>query len=165
MTGPRKPFAFLQSSFRKSSAVFSPDGRWVAYESDESGRNEIYVRPFHPPGEKDSDAASASVQWQVSTSGGVAATWRSDGREIFYIDPSGAMMAAPITLSKSTLTAGTPVKLFHTNIFGGGEQSLGRNYDVAPDGRFLIETMDNALNSAAAPITLIQNWTPAAAKQ
>jgi eukaryotic-like serine/threonine-protein kinase len=160
MTGPPKPFAFLQSSFRKSSAVFSPDGRWVAYESNESGQNEIYVRPFRPPGEKDPDAASASVQWQVSSSGGVAATWRPDGREIFYLDPSGAMMAAPITVSRATLAAGTPVKLFQTRIFGGGEQSLGRNYDVAPDGRFLIETLDTALNSAAAPITLIQNWTP-----
>jgi eukaryotic-like serine/threonine-protein kinase len=165
MTGPRKPFAFLQSSFSKSSGVFSPDGRWVAYESNESGRNEIYVRPFRPPGEKVSDAVSASVQWQVSTSGGVAATWRPDGREIFYIDPSGAMMAAPITVSRDTLAAGTPVKLFQTKIFGGGEQSLGRNYDVAPDGRFLIETLDTALNSAAAPITLIQNWNPDATKQ
>ena len=132
----------------------------MAYESNESGRNEIYIRPFHAPEEKESDAASASVQWQVSTSGGVAATWRPDGREIFYLDPSGAMMAAPITVSRATLAAGTPVKLFQTRIFGGGEQSLGRNYDVAPDGRFLIETLDTALNSAAAPITLIQNWTP-----
>jgi Tol biopolymer transport system component len=161
MTGPRKPFPFLQSTFTKSWGVFSPDGRWVAYQSNESGRNEIYVRPFHPPGAKDSDAASAAVQWQVSTAGGVAATWRPDGKEIDYIDSSGAMMAALITVNGATLVAGTPAKLFQTKILGGGETPSGREYDVAPDGRFLINTV---VNSAAAPITLIQNWNPDSTK-
>jgi Tol biopolymer transport system component len=162
MTGPHKRFPFLQSSFTKSWGVFSPDGRWVAYQSDESGRNEIFVRPFHPPGAKDSDAASAAVQWQVSTAGGVAATWRPDGKEIDYIDPSGAMMAAPITVSGATLVAGTPAKLFQTKILDGGKTPVGREYDVAPDGRFLI---NNVVNSAAAPITLIQHWNPDVTKQ
>jgi hypothetical protein len=135
----------------------------VAYQSNESGRFEIYVRPFHPPGTKDSNAASDAVQWQVSTAGGIYPTWRPDGKEIYYIDPSGAMMAAPITVSGAELAAGTPVKLFQTRIVGGGEtEKSGRAYDVAPDGRFLIDTVSE---SAAAPITLIQNWNPEATTQ
>jgi hypothetical protein len=98
----------------------------------------------------------------VSTAGGVAATWRPDGKEIDYIDPSGAMMAAPITVSGATLVAGTPAKLFQTKILDGGKTPVGREYDVAPDGRFLI---NNVVNSAAAPITLIQHWNPDVTKQ
>jgi Tol biopolymer transport system component len=160
MLGARAPSVFLKSPFLEAWGVFSPDGRWVAYESNESGRFEIYVRPFHPPGEKDLAAASAAVQSQVSVSGGIFPTWRPDGKEIFYVDPAGAMMAAPITVSGATLAAGTPVKLFQTRIVGGGvDAEQGSQYDLAPDGRFLINTV---LNSAAAPITLIQNWNPEA---
>ncbi len=162
MVGARTPAVFLKTPFDESNGVFSPDGRWVAYQSNESGRYEIYVRPFHPPGAKDSDVASDAVQWQVSTAGGIEPTWRPDGKEIDYIDPSGAMMAAPITVSATTFAAGTPVQLFQTRIAGGGENSTLRQYDVAPDGRFLINT---ELESAAAPITLILNWNPEATAQ
>ncbi len=163
MVGAHAPSVFLKTPFDEGDGVFSPDGRWVAYESNESGRYEIYVRPFHPPGAKDSDAASGAMQWQVSTAGGIWPTWRPDGKEIDYIDPSGAMMAAPITASGAQLAAGTPVKLFQTRILNGGEGAqLGREYDVAPDGRFLINTVPE---SAAAPITLIQNWNPEATAQ
>ncbi len=71
MVGAHTPSVFLKTPFDESDGVFSPDGRWVAYESNESGRYEIYVRPFHPPGAKDSDAASGALQWQVSTAGGL----------------------------------------------------------------------------------------------
>ncbi len=165
MVGAHTPAVFLKKTpFDEEEGVFSPDGRWVAYESNESGRFEIYVRPFHPPGAKDSAAASGAVQWQVSTAGGIEPTWQPDGKEIDYIDPSGAMMAVPITSSATTFAAGTPVKLFQTRILAGGENNGGlfREYDVAPDGRFLINTV---VNSAAAPITLIQNWNPGATAQ
>jgi hypothetical protein len=81
---------------------------------------------------------------------------------MFYLDPSGAMMAAPITVSEARFEAGAPVRLFQTRIFRGSVD-VGQltQYDVAPDGRFLINTV---LPSAAAPITLIQNWNPDAAK-
>ncbi len=163
MVGAHTPSVFLKTPFDELNGVFSPDGRWVAYQSNESGRFEIYVRPFHPPGAKDSDAAAGAMQWQVSTAGGIYPTWRPDGKEIDYIDPSGAMMAAPITASGATFAAGTPVKLFQTDIVEGGENStVGREYDVAPDGRFLIDTV---LESATAPITLILNWNPKATPQ
>ncbi len=159
MVGAHTPSVFLKTPFDEGDGVFSPDGRWVAYESDESGRFEIYVRPFHPPGAKDSETTSGAMQWQVSTTGGIDPTWQRDGKGIYYIDPSAAMMAAPITVSGAQLAVGTPVKLFQTHIFGGGEDvARARQYDVAPDGRFLINTVLS--ESAAAPITLIQNWNP-----
>lgn len=98
----------------------------------------------------------------MSTVGGIYPVWRPDGKELYYLDPAGAMMAAPITVTGSTLIPGVPMVLFPTRIFGGGvDEQLGRQYDVAPDGRFLINT---ELDSADAPITLLQNWNPEAKK-
>jgi hypothetical protein len=86
--------------------------------------------------------------------------WRSDGKELYYLNPDGAMMAASITVTGDSLEPGAPVMLFPTRIFGGGADiQLGRQYDVAADGRCLINTLSN---EAAAPITLLQNWNPAA---
>jgi hypothetical protein len=97
----------------------------------------------------------------VSTAGGIVPVWRPDGKELYYLNPAGAMMAAPITVTGTTLAPGAPVVLFPTRIVGGGaDVQVGRNYDVAPDGRFLIAT---ELGSAA-PITLLQNWQPEATK-
>jgi Tol biopolymer transport system component len=157
MQGDRTPYVFLRTPFREAYGVFSPDGRWVAYQSNESGRLEVYVRPFFEPGQR--DAATASDQWQISTDGGTYAAWRPDGQELYYLDPSGAMMAASITVTGNKLIPGTPQMLFRSHIFQGGRDSQqGRQYDVAADGRFLINTELN--DEAPAPITLIQNWSP-----
>jgi serine/threonine-protein kinase len=148
---------FLKTPFREAYGAFSPDGRWVAYHSGESGRPEVYLRPFTPPS-GDGPAATAGSQWQVSTDGGILPAWRADGNELYYLNPAGAMMAATITASGSSLQPGAPVMLFPTRIFGGGADiQFGRQYDVSEDGRFLINSM---LNEAAAPITLLQNWQP-----
>ena len=97
-------------------------------------------------------------RWLVSTAGGITPRWRADGKELFYVNSAGAMMAAPITVTGATLEPGTPVVLFPTRIYGGGvDNQQNRQYDVAPDGRFLINTV---LDAAAAPITLLQNWRP-----
>ena len=156
MTGEdRKPFLFLKTPFREAYGTFSPDGRWAAYHSNESGRPEVYVRPFVPPGT--TGAAAIGGQWLVSAGGGILPMWRADGKELYYVNPDGAMMAAPITVSGSTVNPGTPVMLFPTRMHGGGSDiQIGRQYDVA-DGRFLINT---PLNEAPAPITLLQNWNP-----
>lgn len=163
MTGEkadRKPFVFLKTPFREVYRTFSKDGRWVAYHSNESGRPEVYVRPFVPPGATGKAATAAAGQWQVSTAGGILPLWRSDGKELYYIYPDGAMMAAPIKVNGTTLEPGAPMMLFRPHIFGGGADiQLGQQYDVTPDGRFLINTL---LNEAAAPITLLQNWNPPA---
>ena len=175
MQGDRTPGVFLKTPYRELHARFSPDDRWVAYQSNESGRPEIYVRPFVLPlsdaatstpaaldkstnAQRSGSGAMADGQWQVSSAGGIFPAWRADGKELYYLDSSGAMVAVPIAVNGSALEPGAPVVLFPTSIFGGGvDAQQGRQYDVAPDGRFLINTV---LESAAVPITLILNWRP-----
>ena len=135
----------------------------MAYQSNESGRDEVYVRPFGPPtgatGAATTTPATAGGQWQVSTAGGIHPVWRRDGKELYYLNPEGAMMAAPIATG-ATLSPGAPVVLFRARIVGGGvDRGVGRLYDVAPDGRFLINT---EIAGDVAPITLIQHWNPEA---
>ena len=98
----------------------------------------------------------------MSTEGGNHPVWRPDGRALYYLNPAGAMMAAPITVTETRLAPGAPMVLFPTRIVGGGEDTgQARQYDVAPNGLFLINT---ELDSAAASITLLQNWNPEAKK-
>jgi len=154
MAGDPKPFPFLNSTFTEKSSAFSPDGHWVAYQSDESGRYEIYVRPFPGPG----------GQWQISTAGGKDPRWRPDGTELYYIAPDSRLMAAPLASSGTALQPGLPTALFQPRIAAGGTPRAGlrQQYDVAPDGRFLINvSVDEA---TAAPITVITNWNPDAKK-
>ena len=150
----------MKTGFQERAGQFSPDGRWVAYQSNESGRLEIYIRPFAAAAASGAGANPAAGQWQVSTAGGMFPKWRSDGRELYYIGPNGAMMAAPVAATATTIEPGAPAALFPTRIFGGGlERALGSQYDVTRDGRFLINTV---LDDASSPITLIQNWNPEA---
>ena len=149
MTGERKPFAFAQTEFSEIQGVFSPDGRWIAYVSDESGTAEVYAAPFPGPGAK----RVISTRQSGSGSGGVP-LWRPDGREIFYIAPDRSLMAVAVTLSRTTLEAGLPRALFGPVLAVGG-----RNYAVSADGkRFLAYTAPGL--RANVPITLIQNWRP-----
>lgn len=105
--------ALLRESYEEHSGQFSPDGRWVAYVSDESGRREIYIRPFPGPG-----AASP-----VSTAGGIAPRWEKTGKELYYIAPDSTLMAAPIAVKGDSLAVGVPLALFQTQIFGEAEPS------------------------------------------
>ena len=154
LMGERKPFAVLQSSFDEMEGQFSPDGRWLAYASNESGHYEIYVRTFPEAGGK----------WQISVTGGVQPRWRRDGHELFYVAPDTWLMAVPIRLAPDThtLDAGTPVPLFPTRLATGGNIAtagfLARTqYAVAADGRFLINiAVDDVVTS---PITVVLNWT------
>jgi hypothetical protein len=150
LEGDRRPQAFLSTGFDEGQGQFSPDGRWVAYVSNESSQYQVYVRPFPGPG----------GQWQISTAGGTQPRWRPDGKELYYVAPNGSLMAASIAVSGATLDPGTPTVLFQTRMARGiGAGSLLRpQYDVAPDGRFLINvTTDEAV---ASPITVVLNWTP-----
>ncbi len=154
MAGDPKPSPFLNATFYEGNSAFSPDGHWVAYGSDESGRREIYVRPFPGPG----------GQWQISTAGGKDPRWRPDGKQLYYIAPDGHLMAAPIASSGTALQPGLPTALFQPRIALGGTPVVGfrQQYDVAPDGRFLINVSVD--ESSAAPITVITNWNPEARK-
>jgi len=154
MDGEKKQFVFVNTPFEERLGQFSPDGRWVAYESNESGRFEIYVRPFPP---------QPSGQWrQVSALGGVSPRWRKDGKELYYIAPDGTLMAVPITVNGPSLEPGTPLALFQTRIVGRGINNFAfrQQYDVAVNGQFLINvTTEDAVNSS---ITLLLNWKPPA---
>jgi hypothetical protein len=127
--------------------------------SNESGRGEIYIRPFVARASAGAAADRAAGQWQVSTEGGIYPRWRSGGKELYYIGPDGKMMAAVVAVKGDTLELGAPVALFQTRIYlGGVDNQQGRQYDVARDGRFLINTvLEDAVSS---PITLLQNWKP-----
>jgi Tol biopolymer transport system component len=146
----RKPFALADSPFPEVWGRFSPDGRWVAYQSNESGRWEIYVRPFPAPG----------GVWPISTSGGISPRWAPSGKELYYIAPDGTLMAVAITVTGATLDAGAPKALFQVRILGGGSNFVGRRqqYDVARDGRFLINVITD--ETSPSPITLVLNWRP-----
>jgi dipeptidyl aminopeptidase/acylaminoacyl peptidase len=149
MAGEPAPVAWLKTRFIERGGQFSPDGRFVVYQSNESGRFEIYIRSF-------AGAMPASgAKWQVSQAGGVAPRWSADGGEIYYLAPDGSLMAVPIAMERNQPSAGKPVALFQTRIKGGGTSPNDQQYDVAPDGRFLI----NVVNTDDAPITIIQNWS------
>ncbi|MCU1235578.1 MAG: serine/threonine protein kinase [Candidatus Solibacter sp.] len=146
MTGDdRKPRLYVQTGFAEMQARFSPDTRWVAYTSDESGRNEVYVRPFP-------DASGG--KWQVSKGGGDQPQWRRDGRELFYISADSKMMAVEVSANPS-FRSGAPKALFVVPALGGG--TIGTRYRVSADGKkFLINCL--AASSASAPITVVLNW-------
>ena len=131
-------------------AQFSPDGRWVAFQTNESGRFEVVVQPFPDAGGK----------WQVSTTGGAAPRWRADGKELYFLAPDATLMAVPVTAAGTSFAAGTPVALFPARIEGGATNRP--QYAVARDGRFLITQPVG--DATAAPITLILNWNPEAKK-
>jgi Tol biopolymer transport system component/predicted Ser/Thr protein kinase len=144
LTGDRKPFPLLQTQFGESNGRISPDDRWVAYNSNESGRNEIYVAPFPGPGGK----------WQISNTGGVYPRWRHDGLEIFYLTPDNKLMAASVNGKGAGFEVGAIKPLFATRIATRGSYQ----YDVSADGqRFLVNTYPEQATSA--PITVVLNWT------
>src|SRR3989475_1972864 len=143
----RKPIEVVRTPFEELNGQFSPDARWVAYETNESGRFEIVVQPFPVP----------TGKWQVSTGGGIQPRWRADGKELYFIAPDGKLMAASITAAGATFSTGTPVPLFPVGLVPG----LGANnqqYAVSRDGRFLIN--QRVETSTTAPITLLLNWKP-----
>jgi serine/threonine protein kinase/Tol biopolymer transport system component len=146
LSGDRKPFPFLQTQFNEAPGQFSPNGRWVAYASDESGKAEVYVAPFPGPGGK----------WQISIGGGDWPRWRPDGAEIFYVAPDNKVMAAPVNGKGTSFEVGVVKTLFQAG--AGATIGLRYRYGVSADGqRFLINTAP--AEAASAPITVVLNWT------
>jgi Tol biopolymer transport system component len=138
----RKPFPFRNTQFSEGTGVFSPDGRWIAYRSSETGRQEIYIAPFPGPGGK----------WQISAMGGSAPRWRRDGKELFYVGPGNTLMAAAVSVDGARVEVGTVKRLFQVRAV-----TPRYFYDVSPDGqRFLVNTADEPATSA--PLTLVVNW-------
>jgi serine/threonine protein kinase len=146
LDGDRKPIPFLQTQFREWQGQFSPDAKFIAYTSDESGKAEIYVQPFPVSGAK----------WMISAGGGSQPRWRRDGKEIFYLSLERKLMAVEVKTARG-LEAAIPKPLFQTRI-QGSTLSPGSRYAASANGqRFLISSAPEEL--ASAPITLVLNWT------
>jgi Tol biopolymer transport system component len=136
---------FLQTPFNEGAPRFSPDGRWLAYISDESGRIEIYVQPYPGPGGK----------WQISTDGGTEPVWNRNGRELFY--RNGDKMMAVDIATQPNFSAGTPRMLFQGQYTP--TPTTSPNYDVSPDGqRFLMLKPVESQTSGPTQINVVLNW-------
>jgi Tol biopolymer transport system component len=139
--GTAKPYSLLQSQFNEQNAQFSPDGHWIAYQSNETGHPEIYVVPFPGPGGKR----------QISTSSGQLPRWRADGKEIFYVALDQKLMAAEFTTKDGEIQTGEVRPLFGPLLIGFGYQ-----YDVSADGQRILAVTPRS--NGSAPLTIVQNW-------
>ena len=149
LSAPRSPKPYLQTSASEIQARFSPDVRWVAYASNESGSHEVYVRAFPDTGGR----------WADSTRGGAQPQWRGDGKELFYLGLDGKMMAATIVAGPAGIGATEPRELFNVGIVGPLLERRNR-YAVTRDGlRFRVNL--SAEDESSAPITVSVNWKPA----
>jgi Tol biopolymer transport system component/predicted Ser/Thr protein kinase len=144
----RKPKPLVQTPYNEHSATFSPDGRFIAFASDQSGQPEVYVQRTSGPGERR----------RVSTSGGVAPRWRRDGRELFYLSPDKSIMAVSV-IGGDHPELGAPTALFkNTAIDWKGSGRIAGSYDVSPDGQaFVVNTV--AADAPVEPIQVVLNWT------
>ena len=138
-----KPNAFVDTNFAEGQGMFSPDGHWVAYMSNESQQNEVYVVPFPGPGGKR----------QVSTMGGQNPRWRHDGKEIFYLGMDGKLMAAEVVLKDAAMEVGQIRPLDITV-----PTSFQIPYDISLDGQRILAITDGE-RSVSPPLTLVENWT------
>ena len=136
-----KPIPWIQSAFSVKDARFSPDGRWVAYTSDESGRDEVFVQAF----------PVAEGKWPISTAGGSRPSWSADGRELFFVSPDDRLMSLAFSFTGSGVQAGEPQQLLHL--------SPGAVYEASPDGRrFLVQ--HPVEESTPDAINVVLNWAP-----
>jgi Tol biopolymer transport system component len=161
LTGDRKPFPILQAPFGEVQPHMSPDGKWFAYASNETGRPEIYVQTFPPGGGK----------WQISSNGGVFLRWRRDGKELFYLDSltRAKMVSVSINATAGRFEFSQPKVLFDSGyIYASfGHTGTWNAFAVSPDGqRFLIPRPDPGVVSAAAntPMNIVLNWRSALKK-
>jgi Tol biopolymer transport system component len=148
--GEHKSRLVIHGPFDEARPAVSPDGRWIAYESNLSRRSEVYVQPF----------PDLNARWQVSTEGGASPTWRPDGRELFYRHGT-ATMSVPIDTTGGAFKYGRSEVIFEGSYVPEDDKlGNGRSYAVAPDGRFLMmkEAARHDNDGAAPQIVVIRNW-------
>jgi Tol biopolymer transport system component len=139
-----EPQLYLQTPFTEARPQFSPDGRFLAYISNESGRFEVYARAF----------PATESKWRISTAGGTQPRWRADGRELYYLAADGKLMAVPLKVIDNALEVAAPTALFQTGSFG---TAVNSHFTATPDGeRFLLRAPGEAADTA--PITVVLNW-------
>jgi eukaryotic-like serine/threonine-protein kinase len=155
LSGDRKPFPYLpDSKFQTAQSRISPDGKWLVYWSNETGRQEIYVQNFPIP----------SAKYQISTDGGTMPKWRSDGKEIFYFSSRNKLMGVPVRTTDKSVEVSAPSVLFDLNLgfLPGVSPKYGarQQYDVTADGqRFLVNVPADA--TTESPMTVVWNWLAA----
>lgn len=145
----RKIEPLVQTPFFERNGEVSPDGRWLAYESNESGQFEVFVRPF-PDTNKG--------RWQVSTGGGTQPLWARNGQELFYLAADGGLMRVPVT-RVSEWAAGAPARVLQGRYYRG-LGNVPRGYDVSLDGKRFLMIKPAGLDQSAPPasIVVVQNW-------
>jgi hypothetical protein len=142
ISGDEEPFAFMQTTFNEWEGMFSPDGRWFTFSSDESGREEVYVAPFPGPGGK----------WQVSTSEGDRGNWSADGRKIFYLDNEDRINVAEVETTANAVRVGRVETLFPVNA-----SRPGNIFCLMDEGRKILVNELTA-SGETSTIVLVQNW-------
>ncbi len=148
LSGDRKPFPYLKTPFNETHGHFSPDGRWVAYVSDEAGQPEIFVQPF---------PTASGGKWQISKGGGDQPSWRRDGKELFFVSLDRKMMSVTLT-SGQTLEPGAPKALFAAPVPNLGVSGDRNHYVVTPDGqRFLLRKVMG--EKGPSLVTAVLDWT------
>jgi Tol biopolymer transport system component len=152
MTGERKPFPFLTGPYDEVHARISPDGRWVAYTSDESGRAEVYVQSFPEPGGK----------WQVSTNGGSDPCWRGDGTELYYLSSDQQLMSMPLARGAASFEVVVPRALFPIRVLA--PVGPRNHYAVTDDGQTFY-TVAPLQGGSVGTTNVVVNWAPAAARR
>jgi Tol biopolymer transport system component len=140
--GSGKPYTYAQSKFEEREATFSPDGRWIAYASNESGRFEIYLQPFPDQGGR---------RYPVSSQGGSGTAWRRDGKELFYVAGDGRLTAVPVTIRGANAELGRAESLFPV-----ASGRFHRTYELSPDGKRVLVAMPAVAGGAA--VTVLLNW-------
>jgi hypothetical protein len=141
LLGDHKPFPYVDAGFQERFARLSPDGRWLAYQSKESNRDEVYVVSFPQEGGK----------WLISTGGGIKPVWSRDGRELYYYSADGKIMAVPITPG-SQFQLGLPRPLFDVRL-----AITTASFDVSRDGRFLLPVL--VANPGSGLMNVVLNWS------
>jgi hypothetical protein len=156
LSGDRQPRPLLQSEFQELQGQISPDGRWLAYTSNETRRLEVYVRPL----------SESAGKWQISTTGGSYPRWRRDGKELFYLSRDRKLTAVSISAGGAAIEAGIPHALFDLRLAAvfisgngfGGSANSPYPYVVAHDGQRFLVSIDTSQQAAEVPITVVVNW-------
>jgi len=146
----RKPI-LLQTQYGETQGQLSPDSRWLAYASNESGTLQVYVQPFAPSWDK-----PITGKWQISTSVGMQPRWRGDGKELFYLTADRKLMAVDIKAGAQTFDRGTPQVLFESRSFATGTTSF--EYAVTSDGKRFLMPVSAGTQGETPPLTVVVNW-------
>lgn len=150
LEGERNPIPLLTTKFIEGQGRFSPDGRYIAYVSNESGPYEVYVRPFSADGK-------VGGPQMISQGGGLQPQWPHDGKELFYITPDSKLVAVPVSTTPTFRSTGAPEALFTVPISGIGFAYAQQRWATMPDGqKFLINSVRP--EAASEPISVILNW-------